>query len=517
MKLKTLLIILLVAVAIAGCNRKQVNTPPMFAGEEFNQGEKAIITGKISNRDVYPHVRWLEIKLLDFGGNETTHLSPITEDGMFRFDIYPITTREISFVPVEDRIVIAPGDSLYIEKDFKNIAHTVFGGTCAELNKQISAFRNKYLGRYSQPYELSYMDFKAAAKKQYEETLHQLAAFQREHNTSKTFNTWAKKQVALDYYIALFDFPFQHFIRTKKELTGKEWEIYYGFVKEFEKEMDNSMMMASYFEVINNFWRFILEENFPDYFREAMEAASRREIPENREKMLIDRDEELEKLRSSSTNDYLSQFAVANFVNGVYLQANRSDWIDSNRTMINKTITDPFLRTTLNNRYNQVKAYNTNPRVYSDAVLGKNAIELHGSGSLITDSANVMKHIVDSHPGQVLYVDVWAPWCNGCVREMPYSKKLQDYFEGKPITFVYLCMGGTPEAQQEVINKYDLTGIHHFLSDKEWQDIVKRFNMKSTIPYYLLFDKNGVMVNFGLHLRPSIPDTKVDIEKLLEQ
>ncbi|MGI6572503.1 MAG: hypothetical protein ACOX19_03595 [Fermentimonas sp.] len=41
--------------------------------------------------------------------------------------------------------------------------------------------------------------------------------------------------------------------------------------------------------------------------------------------------------------------------------------------------------------------------------------------------------------------------------------------------------------------------------------------MKSTIPYYLLFDKNGVMVNFGLHLRPSIPDTKVEIEKLLEE
>ena len=78
-------------------------------------------------------------------------------------------------------------------------------------------------------------------------------------------------------------------------------------------------------------------------------------------------------------------------------------------------------------------------------------------------------------------------------------------------------MGGTPEAKQEVINKYDLTGIHHFLSDKEWQDIVKRFNMKSTIPYYLLFDKNGVMVDFGLHLRPSFPETKVAIEKLLEQ
>ncbi len=134
----------------------------------------------------------------------------------------------------------------------------------------------------------------------------------------------AKKQVALDYYIALFDFPYQHFIRTNNELTGKEWEIYYDFVKEFEKEVDNSMMMASYFEVINSFWRFILEENYPDYFREIMKAASKREMPKNREEMQVDREEELEKLRSSSTNDYLSQLAVANYVNSLYLKANRS-------------------------------------------------------------------------------------------------------------------------------------------------------------------------------------------------
>lgn len=503
MKPKTILILLFVVVAISGCDRKQVDIPPMFAGEEFDKGEKAIITGTISNRDVYPHVKWLEIKLLDFQGNETTHSSPITEDGMFRFEIYPITTREISFVPVEDRIVIAPGDSLYIEKDFRNITHTVFGGTSADLNKQINAFRNQYLGRYTQPYELPFMDFKAAVEKQYEETLQKLVAFQQEHNTSETFNTWAKKQVALDYYNALFDFPFHHTERTKEKLTDKERKIYYDFVKKFEKEMDNSIMMADYCEVINGFSIFILEENYPDCFSGKGKAPSKEEM--------------LGKLKSSSTNAYLSQFAFATFVNDAYLRANKTDWIDSNRTMINNTITDPFLRTTLDNRYNQVKAYNANPRIYSDAVLGKNAVELHGSGSLITDSANVMRHILNSNPEQVLYVDIWAPWCPGCVMEMPYSRKLYDYFKGKPITFVYLCMGGSPEEQEKVINKYQLTGIHYFLNDKEWQDIVKRFNTESTIPYYLLFDKNGVMVDFGLHLRPSIPETKKAIEKLLEE
>ena len=58
--------------------------------------------------------------------------------------------------------------------------------------------------------------------------------------------------------------------------------------------------------------------------------------------------------------------------------------------------------------------------------------------------------------------------------------------------------------------------LHEEFTDKEWQDIVKRFNTGSSIPYYLLFDKNGVMVDFGNHLIPSHPDTKKSIEKLWE-
>lgn len=507
MKPKKILFLLTLSFLTACQQPSGTKNAPMFTGEEIDPGEKAVITGRIINRDVYPHVKWLEIKLLDFYGNETAHSSPIAEDGMFRFEIYPITTREISFVPVEDRIVIAPGDSLYIEKDFRNIGRTVFEGTNAELNRHINAFRNQYLGRYSQPYELPFSDFKADTKRQYEETLQKLAAFQQENNTSETFNTWAKKQTALDYYNALFSFPYQHTIRTKKELTRKERKIYYDFVKEFEQGVDNSIIMADNFKVVSVFSRYIIEESYPEFYPKI------NEVQLNNAQLL---NKILERLKTSSTNAYLSQFTFAGFINDLHLQAHKTDWIDSNRVLINNTITDPFLRATLNNQYNQVKAYNANPRVYSDAVLGKNAVELHGSSSLITDSANIVKHILESNSKQVVYVDIWAPWCRGCIMELSNSKKLSDYFKGKPVTFVYLCMGGTPEAQQKTIDKFQLSGIHHYLNDKEWQDITNRFKVKG-IPYYLLFDKNGIMVDFGFHLRPSEESTKYSIEKLLQK
>ncbi len=201
----TIAVLLSLILILSACQlQEESKNPPIFTGAALDQGEKAIITGKISNRDVYPHVKWLEISLLDFYGNETKHSSPLAEDGMFHFEIYPVTTREISFVPVEDRIVIAPGDSLYIKKDFRNITHTIFRGTNAELNTYINAFLNQYLGRYNQPYELSFTDFRADAKKQYDETLHKLATFEQEQ---------AKRK------IASLQLPGVHVA-----LTDKEWQ-----------------------------------------------------------------------------------------------------------------------------------------------------------------------------------------------------------------------------------------------------------------------------------------------------
>lgn len=508
MKLKTILCITL-TLSLFSCQQKEKEKlPPMFTGTETDQGEKAVITGKIMNRDVYPHVKWLEIKLLDFYGNKTTHSSPLTEDGMFRFEIYPITTREISFVPVEDRIVIAPGDSLYIEKDFRNISYTVFEGTSAELNKHINAFRNQYLDRYSQPLELPFSDYRTETKKQYDERLQKLADFQKQNNTSETFNKWAKKQVALDYYNALFLYPFQHTIRTKKELTEEDREKYYDFVKEFEAGVDNSIIMADNFKAVSSFSRYIIEENYPEFYPKINQ-------PQLSNAHLLG--EILEELKSSSTNAYLSQFTFASFVNALYLQTHKTNWIDSNRVMINETITDPFLRTTLNNQYNQVKAYKANPRIFSDAVLGNSYGELQGSNSLITDSANIVKHVLNANTGKVVYVDISATWCGPCMIQMPYSKALHEELADEPIVFVYLWLDGESERGKNIIPNLGLPGIHIALTDKEWQDIVKRFNTGSSIPYYLLFDKKGVMVDFGLHLRPSEPHTKESIEKLLEE
>ena len=50
----------------------------------------------------------------------------------------------------------------------------------------------------------------------------------------------------------------------------------------------------------------------------------------------------------------------------------------------------------------------------------------------------LFKDVLKELKGNVIYLDFWASWCGPCNREMPHSKDVQKYFNGKNVTFLYL-------------------------------------------------------------------------------
>jgi thiol-disulfide isomerase/thioredoxin len=498
MKTNIFFIPFLLFIGIACNQEKAMKYPPISALQEPEKGEAAIVEGKILNLQVYPHINEVTLTLPDFSVTGEMHVSPIDSSGEFRFTIYPMVPREFSLTPIEDKLLIAPGNTLYIEHDFSDITNSRFSGSAAEVNRQIAQFRNRYLGRFNFPYDLPYLEYKDACDKQVQETVEKLSLFQKEFNTSELFNRWAEKQIRLDYYRALFFFPLQHFLRTQEDFT--EQDTYYAFLPEFEKTIDETMILSSYYDVMN---RYIL-----------LKRMGSDPIPKE-SKVALSITETLKLFQDLPDNPFFSQFAIATHL-GFSTKANMTQEIEENEEQLNKQITHPFLRAALQKEYNRIKAYKANPTIYSDAVMGRNLLERSGAGVHPQDSFNIVKQIIEKKPGQVLYVDIWAPWCGPCIRQMPDSKKLSDYFSDQPVTFVYLNIGGTDQQWKETINKYELSGIHIYLTDKEWQDVTKRFNARG-IPYYLLFNKEGAMVDFGHHLLPSFPETKAAIEKLLNQ
>lgn len=496
--LNTLLNALIISPLFISCHSKSKTTYPSFTDlQELDKGKKAIVAGQISNLHVYPHINEIILTLPNFRGDETVHIAQIDSCGKFHFEIYPIYKREVSLTSIEDVIVISPGDSLYIEKDFSKIAQSRFSGDGATLNSEISAFMSRFLDMYGVAPGSPYSEFIEKIYHEYQKKTEALEQFKFEHNTSEDFDNWSEKRLKLVYYRALLRAGMLEYI-TKRE-TFEYMELLVDNMKELQRLVEPSIIMKEYFELISECNFLILIDDIK----------TGQEIDDTKPFDL-----KISQLIEHAEDGFIREMSIASLFD-LSLQTNSTDLIEQYVHFADSIIQDPFLRNTVQSRYNRVKDFIENPGKYSVSVMNGVSVENSGFKPGTADPVHIVKDIIARNPDKVLYVDVWAPWCAPCVRQMAHSEQLADYFAGKPVLFVYLCVGGSQMEWKEVTEKYNLSGEHHYLTTAQSQDVMKRFSIKG-IPHYLLFDKEGTLVNFGNHLVPRLQATKEAIERLIE-
>ena len=85
-----------------------------------------IVTGKVLNRDFYPNEKGFDSYYSFFSEKveefSTVHLSKMDGSFSFRFPIFA-KIREISIRNYAEHLYVHPGDSVYVEIDFKDMFH----------------------------------------------------------------------------------------------------------------------------------------------------------------------------------------------------------------------------------------------------------------------------------------------------------------------------------------------------------------------------------------------------------
>lgn len=117
--------------------------------------------------------------------------------------------------------------------------------------------------------------------------------------------------------------------------------------------------------------------------------------------------------------------------------------------------------------------------------------------------------------GKVIYIDFWASWCRPCLEEMPYSRKLQQQFEGEDLIFLYLAYRDREASWRSKMEALKMPGYHFFLDTRLTAEARQKFGI-TAIPHFAMIGKDG-KIAYVQALPPSYDETANDLRKLLAE
>lgn len=257
--------LIIVSLLLFGCRSKtQSNFQPELseqAEESYSlpeeYAEEVIVTGKVLNRDFYPNEKDLTLIIPFFRKMENQYCAPIQKDGSFSFR-FPIFAkiREISIRNYAEHLYVHPGDSVYVEIDFKDMFHPKVTGDAEKLNQEILAFTENayyYIQNYSIGSNLNNNDFETELKREYNLRLERRQEYIQKYKPSEEVEFLTEELLKQDYYYALLLYA-SHI----QDETGKELERYHALLPEINGLYHKGILSARLFDIAESVENYIL-------------------------------------------------------------------------------------------------------------------------------------------------------------------------------------------------------------------------------------------------------------------
>lgn len=459
--------------------------------DESYYSQAAVITGHIANRDVYPKTNEISI-MLPFYDRVDSRQTSLIYDDEFGFSVLPYAPRTVSMAPFVDHMVICPGDSIHVDLDFAELGKVSFSGTGADNNMKMNEFHLKYYLSHYWPSVNKYNDaksFKDGLTEQLEAHLSRLEAFIQEKHPSKELEALCRKEIEADYYSNLI----QGLLFFKR---GGENVSDLFRVKEAAGLFSPDCMPGNLFDLSSNICYWLLHDMDPE------EAAL----------LMADYTLLMRFLKKVTSNRILHQMLVTHFYNQM-LEANDSERFEKHFKEFNETVTYPLLKLNIRDRYIARKAYKQNPRTLSDAILHADRPR-EGQDASVKENMGLklLRDIIAENEDKVIYITIAATWCPGSRSEVPFQHELAEDYRNKPLRVVNLYLDNSSDGTNPFAT--DIETYH--LTDEQRLGLDPILHTGRGIPFYILIDKDGVIVDFGEHLRPSIPETRNIIDRYIK-
>jgi thiol-disulfide isomerase/thioredoxin len=113
-------------------------------------------------------------------------------------------------------------------------------------------------------------------------------------------------------------------------------------------------------------------------------------------------------------------------------------------------------------------------------------------------------HHLSNFKGKVIYIDLWASWCEPSRAEVPNFKKLKDKFRhNDKVAFMGIAVSDGEKEWRKALSEEKPDWLQLY----DASSAVARSYVATAVPKYILIDKSGKVVNFNA---PSPGDKSIE-------
>lgn len=136
------------------------------------------------------------------------------------------------------------------------------------------------------------------------------------------------------------------------------------------------------------------------------------------------------------------------------------------------------------------------------------------ANTILADTANnqlLFDEMLESYKGNIVYMEVWSLSCAPCIRSMPTSRMLEKEIGNLPVKFVYLTTDKLNDNLWEHVFKASLTKENHYRLVNGTNSRMNKFMNSTLVPWFLLFDKQGNLLDFRAEEPYSIKEKLIEL------
>jgi len=392
-------------------------------------------------------------------------------------------------------LFVHPGDSIFVRIDANEIQRNFynavsFSGDNPNLHKELNLLIDYWHGMYNRnrpqfDEHASPNEFLASIKRNFDKAQDSIMAYSKRTNMNDLLKRWA--------YIE-HKFMIANDIMDYNHPEANLWDVFTDPIFDvFDENNFQSMYFISHAHVCFN--------------RLLMRTYAEISLLFSEEDYVSTSQLTIDKLFEKAPKGVVRDYMLFNFLKDVVKEMPELYDAISDKAIFSQVFFSNELEKLLEKVEQTVKVSETERQLDGIFYLAENGREeLH--------SVELLNHLKEKHKGKVLYIDVWATWCGPCLEEFKFAPRLHDFFKGKDVVFVNLCLASNIGTWEPTILNHNIDGENYFLGNNATQLFMSDHNLPG-YPSYLMIDKNGE-IHYSVPRPSGLESTMRKIESFLE-